>query len=106
MTLLRHQTLLQNNGAACFLSKPYGLEFLYVLDKCDSDAADNGINDTFDLILFNKPRREAFHKFVDFLAGNHHQLKLKSETKASKTVLRMSKDVSEAFKTFKTFKTF
>ena len=103
MTSLSYQTLLQNNGAECFLSKPYGLEFLYALDKCDSDAADNGIDDTFDLILFNKPRREAFHKFVDFLAGKHHLLKLKSETKASKTVLRMSKDVSEAFKAFKAF---
>ena len=103
MTLLRHQTLLQNNGAECFLSKPYGLEFLYALDKCNSDAADNGIDDTFDLILFNKPRREAFHKFVQLLASKHHLLKLVSGAKASKTVLRMSKDVSEAFKTFKTF---
>ena len=103
MTLLRHQTLLQNKGAECFLSKPYGLEFLYALDKCNSDAADNGIDDTFDLILFNKPRREAFHKFVQLLASKHHLLKLVSGAKASKTVLRMSKDVSEAFKTFKTF---
>ena len=106
MTSLRHQTLLQNNGAECFLSKPYGLEFLYALDKCNSDAADNGIDDTFDLILFNKPRREAFHKFVDLLVSKHHLLKLKSETKASKTILRMSKDVGEAFEAFKAFKAF
>ena len=103
MTLLRYQTLLRNNGAECFLSKPYGLEWLYILDKCNSDAADNGIDETFDLILFNKPRSEAFHKFVDLLASKHHLLKLKSETKASKTILRMSEDVSEAFKAFKTF---
>jgi hypothetical protein len=100
MTLIPHKTLLENSGARCFLSKPYGLEFLYVLDKCNSDAADNGIDDTFDLILFNKPRREAFHKFVDLLASKHHLLELRSETKASETVLRMSKDVSEAFETF------
>ena len=101
MNELRYQTLLQNSGAECFLSKPYGLELLYVLDKCNRDAADNGIDDTFDLILFNKPRREAFHKFVQLLASKHHLLKLVSGAKASKTVLRMSIQVSKAFKAFK-----
>ena len=101
MNELRYQTLLQNSGAALFLSKPYGLELLYVLDKCNSNAADNGIDDTFDLILFNKPRREAFHKFVQLLANKHHLLKLVSGAKASKTVLRMSIQVSKAFKAFK-----
>lgn len=101
MTSFSYQTLLQNKGARCFLSKPYGLEWLYVLDKCNINGVDNGINDTFDMILFNKPRREAFHKFVDLLASKHHLLKLKSGTKASKTVLRMSKDVNEVFQEFK-----
>ena len=103
MYLTTLRKLLNNNGAQRFLSKPYGLELLFVLDKCKKDGSDNGIDDTFDLILFNKPRREAFHKFVDLLVSKHHLLKLKSETKASKTVLRMSKDVSEAFEAFKTF---
>ena len=103
MNLTTLRKLLNNNGAQRFLSKPYGLELLFVLDKCKKDGSDNGIDDTFDFILFNKPRREAFHKFVDLLVSKHHLLKLKSETKASKTVLRMSKDVSEAFKAFKTF---
>ena len=96
MTLNYLRSLLQNKGVKLFLSKPYGLEFLYILDKCNRESIDNGIDDTFDLIFFNKPRKEAFHKFVDLLASKGHLLKLKSEIKASKTVLRMSKDVQEA----------
>mgnify|MGYP006107718619 FL=1 len=101
MYLTTLRKLLNNNGAQRFLSKPYGLELLFVLDKCKKDGSDNGIDDTFDLILFNKPRRKAFGIFVDLLWKKSYLIKSKSKIKASKSILRLSNEVLEVFKKFK-----
>ena len=97
----KYKALLTNQGAEIFCSKAYGLELMFVLDASDRIGADNGIDDTFDLILHNKPRRAAFSKFISTLESKKHLLKVPSDYKASKTVLRMSADVAAAFEVFK-----
>jgi len=37
-----------------FLSKPYGLELLFILSMFDQQNADNGIDDTFDAIQYHR----------------------------------------------------
>ena len=96
-----YRKLLHNKGAQHFLSKPYGLELLYVLDKCKKDGSDNSISDTFELIVYNKPRREAFGIFVELLCKKQYLIKSKSKIKASKSILRISNEVFEVFKKFK-----
>ncbi len=93
--------LLHNNGAQRFLSKPYGLELLFVLDKCKKNGSDNSIDDTFNLILFNKPRKEAFSIFVESLWKQKHLVKSKSKIKANKSILRLSNEMFETLKKFK-----
>ena len=101
MYLIPLRKLLHNNGAQCYLSKSYGLELLFVLDTCKKNGSDNGIDDTFNLILFNKPRREAFGIFVELLCKKQYLIKSKSKIKASKSILRLSNEVLEVFKKFK-----
>ena len=100
MNIIRYQKLLSNNGARAFLAKPYGLELLFMLHKCECDLTDNGIEDSYDLFSCLKPRRAAFSLHIKVLKDNGHIIKLASVKKASKSVLRMSADVGEAFKEF------
>jgi hypothetical protein len=93
-------TALSHEGLRMYFSKPYGLELLLVLHSAEAAGADNGIDDTFDTIRFNKPRRAAFSSFIQQLELNGHVLKRPSEFKASKSVLRLSDGVSIALKGF------
>ncbi len=54
-----------------FLSKPYGLELLFILSMFDQQNADNGIDDTFDAIQYHRPRRAAFSSFIGQLHAYH-----------------------------------
>jgi len=92
---------LECEGVNFYCSKPYGLELLLILEKCKKEGVDNGIEDTFDLILFNKPRRAAFAKFIKQLEELKYIIKQKSSTKASKFVLRMSAETAKSFTKFK-----
>ena len=45
-----YRKLLENVGTRAFLTKPYGLELLFILERCDSENADNGVEDTHELL--------------------------------------------------------
>ena len=100
MELFGYKNLLENEGAKCYLSKPYGLELLFLLAQFESDNADNGIEDTYEALSYFKPRRGAFSKHIQNLEASGHIIKIISKKKASKSVLRMSADVAKAFKEF------
>ena len=97
----RYKTLLTNRGAKRILSKPYGLELLFVLEACAAENADNGIEDTYELLGHFAPRRAAFSNFIKTLESEGHIVKTVSPIKASKNILRLAKDVGKAFKAFK-----
>ena len=100
MNITRYQKLLSNDGARAFLAKSYGLELLFILDECERNLADNGIEDTHDLLIYLKPRRAAFSSHINVLEANRHIIKVVSEKKASKSVLRISTSVRKAFYEF------
>ena len=75
---------------ANFMSKAYGLELLFRLESFALDAADNGIDDTYDAIVFNRPRKAAFSQFCAFLRDQESIVYQTSDLKKSKTVLRLS----------------
>lgn len=104
MLLERYQILLANEGAKRILSKPYGLELLFVLAVCEAENADNGVEDSYELLRHFAPRRAAFSNFIKTLESEGHIVKTVSSIKASKNILRLSKDVGKAFKAFKAFK--
>jgi hypothetical protein len=100
MDVIRYQKLLSNDGARAFLAKSYGLELLFILHECERKLDDNGIEDSYNLLIYLKPRRAAFSSHINVLEANGHIIKVVSEKKASKNVLRISADVRKAFHEF------
>ena len=101
MTYNEYRKLLENVCTRAFLAKPYGLELLFILERCELENADNGVEDTHELLTQFKPRRGAFSTFIQDLCAGGYIIKSTSGLKASKSVLRMSTDVGKAFKAFK-----
>ena len=54
MDFIRYQKLLSNDGARAFLAKSYGLELLFILYECERNLDDNGIEDSYDLLIYLK----------------------------------------------------
>ena len=50
-----------------FLTKSYGLDLLFTLDELASKQVDNGIDDTYECIVYFKPKRAAFSQFCSIL---------------------------------------
>ena len=101
MSFDEYRKLLENVGTRKFLAKPYGLELLFILERCELVNADNGVEDTHELLTQFKPRRGAFSTYIQDLCTGGHITKSTSRLKASKSILRMSTDVGTAFKAFK-----
>ena len=104
MKYFEYKKLLENCGTRAFLAKPYGLELLFILEQCELENADNGVEDTHELLTQFKPRRGAFSTFIQDLCAGGYITKSTSGFKASKSILRLSTDVGTAFKAFKAFK--
>ena len=101
MSFNKYKKLLENDGTRAFLAKPYGLELLFILERCELENADNGVEDTHELLTQFKPRRGAFSTYIQDLCTCGYITKSTSGLKASKSILRMSTDVATAFKSFK-----
>ena len=101
MSYNQYRKLLENPGTRAFLAKPYGLELLFILERCELENADNGVEDTHEFLTQFKPRRGAFSTFIQDLCTYGYITKSTSGLKASKSILRMSTDVATAFKAFK-----
>ena len=82
--------LAKSTHLSSFMSKAYGLELLFKLENFDQEGADNGIDDTYDAIEFNRPRKAAFSQFCSFLRDQNAIIYGVSNRKKSKTVLRLS----------------
>ena len=87
--------LAKSTHLSSFMSKAYGLELLFKLENFDREGADNGIDDTYDAIEFNRPRKAAFSQFCSFLRDQNAIIYGVSNRKKSKTVLRLSTNTLE-----------
>ena len=87
--------LAKSTHLGSFMSKAYGLELLFKLENFDQEGADNGIDDTYDAIEFNRPRKAAFSQFCSFLRDQNAIIYGVSNRKKSKTVLRLSTNTLE-----------
>ena len=56
------------------------------------DDADFGIQQTYDLIKYNKPRKQAFIKFINNLEGQGYIYRQQSKSKKSRIVLRLEEE--------------
>lgn len=78
-----------------FLSKNYGLMLLFILEELAEKKTDNGIDDTYEFMLFYKPKRAAFSQFCALLRDTGVIDYTISANKKSKRILRLSKTSQE-----------
>ena len=75
------------------MSKPYGFELMILLYNQTKNNTDDGIEDTFNAILFNRSQRPAFINFINELEHKGIISRQISTTKKSKVLLRFSVDL-------------
>jgi hypothetical protein len=75
------------------LSKPYGFELMILLYNQTKNNNDDGIEDTFNAILFNRSQRPAFINFINELEYKGIISRQISITKKSKTLLRLNQNL-------------
>ena len=63
MKLNQFQKFVSQPCIKMYFSKAYGLELMFVLDHAESEESDNGIDDTYECIVYFKPKRAAFSQF-------------------------------------------
>ena len=83
---------LENEAICLYCSKSYGLELLLFLYIAECEEIDNGVEDTYDAIKFNKPRRAAFSTFINTLIDKKLMLTENSAVKGSKRILRLPEE--------------
>ena len=82
--------LLSVNSVNRFCSKPYGLELLILLYDFTRNNDEYGIEETFEMIRYNRCKRPAFLSFVKDLEAEGIIFRLQSKVKKSRSLLRLN----------------
>jgi hypothetical protein len=82
--------LLSIDSVNRFCSKPYGLELLILLYDFTKNNDEYGIEETFEMIRYNRCKRPAFLSFVKDLEAEGIIFRLQSKVKKSRSLLRLN----------------
>ena len=82
--------LLSVNSVNRFCSKPYGFELLILLYNFTKNNDEYGIEETFEMIRYNRCKRPAFLSFVKDLEAEGIIFRLQSKVKKSRSLLRLN----------------
>ena len=93
MLIKNYLKLLSVDSVNRFCSKPYGLELLILLYNFTKNNDEYGIEETFEMIRYNRCKRPAFLSFVKDLEVEGIVLRLQSEVKKSRSLLRLNQDI-------------
>ena len=74
-------------------SKPYGFELLILLYNFSKDNSEHGIEETFEMIQYNRCKRPAFLSFIKDLEAEKIVVRMPSKIKKSRILLRLNKDI-------------
>ncbi len=85
--------LLSVDNVNRFCSKPYGFELLILLYNFTRNNDEYGIEETFEMIQYNRCKRPAFLSFVKDLEAEGIIFRLQSKVKKSRTLLRLNQDL-------------
>ena len=85
--------LLSIDSVNRFCSKPYGLELLILLYDFTKNNDEYGIEETFEMIRYNRCKRPAFLSFVKELEAEGIIFRLQSKVKKSRSLLRLNQDI-------------
>ena len=76
-----------------FCSKPYGFELLILLYNFTRNNDEYGIEETYEMIHYNKCKRPAFLRFVKNIEAEEIIVRLQSKVKKSRSLLRLNQDI-------------
>ena len=84
--------LLSVDGINRFCSKPYGFELLILLYDFTKNNDEYGIEETFEMIHYNRCKRPAFLSFIKDLEAEGIIFRIQSKVKKSRSLLRLNQD--------------
>jgi len=91
--------LLSNKKINKICSKAYGFELLVNIYNFTKNDNEYGIEETFEMIKYNRAQRPAFLAFVKDLESEKILERVPSKIKKSRTLLRLSQDVVDEIDT-------
>ena len=91
--------LLSNKKISKICSKAYGFELLIIIYNFTKNNDEYGIEETFEMIQYNRSKRPAFLAFVKDLESEKILERVPSKIKKSRTLLRLSQDVVDEIDT-------
>ena len=84
--------LLDVDSVNRFCSKPYGFELLILLYDFTRNNDEYGIEETFEMIQYNRCKRPAFLSFIKDLEAEKIVVRMPSGIKKSRILLRLNQD--------------
>lgn len=91
--------LLSNKKISKICSKAYGFELLIIIYNFTKNNDEYGIEETFEMIQYNRCKRPAFLSFIKDLEADKIVIRMPSKIKKSRTLLRLSQDVVDEIDT-------
>ena len=85
--------LLSNRYISRICSKPYGFELMILLYNFTKHDHEYGIEETFEMIQYNRCKRPAFLSFIKDLEAEKIVVRMPRKIKKSRILLRLNKDI-------------
>ena len=93
MFISSYVKLLSNKKISKICSKAYGFELLIIIYNFTKNNDEYGIEETFEMIQYNRCKRPAFLSFIKDLEAEKIVVRMPSKIKKSRILLRLNKDI-------------
>jgi hypothetical protein len=85
--------LLSNKKISKICSKAYGFELLIIIYNFTKNNDEYGIEETFEMIQYNRCKRPAFLSFIKDLEADKIVIRMPSKIKKSRILLRLNQAI-------------
>ena len=85
--------LLSNKKISKICSKAYGFELLIIIYNFTKNNDEYGIEETFEMIQYNRCKRPAFLSFIKDLEADKVVIRMPSKIKKSRILLRLNQAI-------------
>ena len=85
--------MLSNKKISKICSKAYGFELLIIIYNFTKNNDEYGIEETFEMIQYNRCKRPAFLSFIKDLEADKIVIRMPSKIKKSRILLRLNQAI-------------
>ena len=93
MFISSYVKLLSNKKISKICSKAYGFELLIIIYNFTKNNDEYGIEETFEMIQYNRCKRPAFLRFIKDLEADKIVIRMPSKIKKSRILLRLNQAI-------------